>query len=140
MCPLILGDWANASAKYSSLTSLEENANYSPGSCAGLSCCARLYTPEPADLTNSLAWPFHATREELEGLPPVCISVNELDPLRDEGISMYRKLAAAGNDCAARTVLGATHCEDTSEDCGGLHRATVRDVAAFAFEVCRMDD
>jgi hypothetical protein len=32
--------------------------------------------------------------------------VNELDPLRDEGINFYRRLLLAGNKTQARTVLG----------------------------------
>ena len=34
---------------------------------------------------NPLAWPYHATQEDLSDLPPHVIYVNELDPLRDEG-------------------------------------------------------
>lgn len=41
---------------------------------------------------NPLAWPHFATIEDIKGLPPVRISVNELDPLRDEGVAFYRKL------------------------------------------------
>ena len=40
------------------------------------------------------------------------ISVNELDPLRDEGIAYYRKLAAAGVQAIGRTVLGTSHAAD----------------------------
>ena len=32
------------------------------------------------------------TIEDLNGLPPHVISVNELDPLRDEGLLYYKKL------------------------------------------------
>ena len=54
---------------------------------------------------NPLAWPYHAVVDELKGLPPHIISVNELDPLRDEGLQFYRKLAAAG-------VAGTPHAGD----------------------------
>jgi acetyl esterase/lipase len=47
-------------------------------------------------MKNPLAWPYWASQEELKGLPPHVISVNELDPLFDEGISYYRKLLHAG--------------------------------------------
>ena len=54
-----------------------------------------------------------ATLEDLRtGLPPHVISVNELDPLRDEGLAYYRKLAAAGNSVQARTVNGTCHAGD----------------------------
>ena len=39
---------------------------------------------------------MHASASDLTGLPPHVISVNELDPLRDEGLAYYRKLLAAG--------------------------------------------
>jgi acetyl esterase/lipase len=41
------------------------------------------------------------------------ISVNELDPLRDEGIAHYQKLKRAGVAVAMRTVAGACHLADT---------------------------
>eukprot|EP01050_Picozoa_sp_SAG11_P008440 SAG11_NODE_744_length_7406_cov_2.773231_4_plen_315_part_00 len=37
------------------------------------------------DATNPLAWPLYAGPADLAGLPPAVISVNECDPLRDEG-------------------------------------------------------
>ncbi len=39
-----------------------------------------------------MAWPLHASRDDLAGLPPHVISVNQLDPLRDEGLAYARKL------------------------------------------------
>jgi len=50
-----------------------------------------------------------ATDEELSGLPPHIISVNELDPLRDEGLMYYRRLLAAGVPAAGRVVVGSCH-------------------------------
>ena len=51
-----------------------------------LQAMADVYTDESgADDQNPLAWPLCATAEDLSGLPPHVISVNELDPLRDEG-------------------------------------------------------
>ena len=39
-------------------------------------------------------WPGPASRRttDVKGLPPTVISVNECDPLRDEGINFYRLL------------------------------------------------
>jgi acetyl esterase len=45
---------------------------------------------------NPLAWPSFATAADVEGFPPVVISVNECDPLRDEGVNFYRMRPAAG--------------------------------------------
>ena len=41
---------------------------------------------------DPLAWPGFATDDDVKGLPPTVISVNECDPLRDEGIGFYRLL------------------------------------------------
>ena len=51
-----------------------------------MSVLAKVYDPDLANAQNPLAWPYHATVEELADLPPHIISVNELDPLRDEGL------------------------------------------------------
>jgi acetyl esterase/lipase len=45
---------------------------------------------------NPLAWPGMAQPDDVRGLPPVVISVNECDPLRDEGIGFYRLLLESG--------------------------------------------
>lgn len=42
-------------------------------------------------------------------MPPTVISVNESDPLRDEGKAMYRNLAAAGVKVSGKMVLGTPH-------------------------------
>ena len=42
-----------------------------------------------------LAWPDFATRDDVADFPPTIVSVNELDPLRDEGEAFYRLLLAA---------------------------------------------
>ena len=39
------------------------------------------YGIEAFNARNPLAWPSFATREDVEGLPPTVISVNECDPL-----------------------------------------------------------
>lgn len=73
--------------------------------------------PFPAglnDCASALQWNYHASQEELSNLPPHIISVNELDPLRDEGLAFFRKLQAAGNSAVARTVHGTHHAGDLS--------------------------
>lgn len=74
----------------------------------------KVYDPNLEHSSNPLAWPYHASAEELSGLPPHIISVNELDPLRDEGLEFSRKLQAAGNSAVARTVHGTHHAGDLS--------------------------
>jgi acetyl esterase len=45
---------------------------------------------------NPPPWPGFATAEDVRGLPRVVISVNECDPLRDEGINFYRLVIQSG--------------------------------------------
>ena len=52
------------------------------------------YGIEALERRNPLAWPAFATEDDVAGLVPTVISVNECDPLRDEGIEFYRLLAA----------------------------------------------
>ena len=93
---------------------------------------ASLY--DGAGSTNPLAWPMHAEVADLEGLPPHVISVNELDPLRDEGLVYYRKLLAAGVSAVGRTANGTTHAGDVMflDALPEVCAATVADIYAFA--------
>jgi len=61
------------------LPSLVENDGYFIA-CDLMDPLAYYYTPEAADEENPLAWPYHASVEDLVGLPPHVISVNELTP------------------------------------------------------------
>ena len=54
--------------------------------------------------------PDHA--DDLNGLPPHVISVNELDPMRDEGLDYYRRLVRAGVPAVGRVVAGTCHGGD----------------------------
>jgi acetyl esterase len=81
---------------------------------------------------NPLAWPSFATAADVQGFPPVVISVNECDPLRDEGVSFYRMLLAARVPARCRQVMGTTHAIETfSTVCPEISRDTAPDLAAF---------
>lgn len=108
MCPYISGAYAS---KPTDLLSLHENDGYVMN-LDELACLAKIYTPDDSDATNPLAWPYYAKSSDLEGLPPHFISVNELDPLRDEGIAYFRNLLAAGVSAICRTIPGSTHGSD----------------------------
>jgi len=54
------------------------------------------YTTDPAERAEITASPNQATVEQLEGLPPTLLLVDEVDPLRDEGEAYAAKLRAAG--------------------------------------------
>jgi acetyl esterase/lipase len=63
------------------------------------------------------------------------ISVNECDPLRDEGIAFYRLLIANGQPARCRQVMGTIHgTEVFPVACPEISRDTARDLAAFARE------
>merc|ERR1712113_459300 len=72
----------------------------------------RLYDPEGKHEHDPCAWPFAAELSDLEGLPPHFINVNELDPLRDEGLSYYEKLRDAGVRAEKRVAEGTQHGGD----------------------------
>ena len=54
------------------------------------------YTTDPDKRAAITASPNRATREQLIGLPPTFLCVDEADPLRDEGESYAAKLRQAG--------------------------------------------
>ena len=81
-----------------------------------------------------MLWPYHATVDELAGLPPHLISVNELDPVRDEGVAYYHRLKRAGVAASLRTVPGACHAADTMlpAHMRDAYQATVTSLHDFA--------
>jgi acetyl esterase/lipase len=54
------------------------------------------YTTDPMQRAESTASPLRASLEELSGLPPAFVVVDENDVLRDEGEAYARRLAQAG--------------------------------------------
>ena len=129
-CPYISGQYAEPPGE---LLSLYENDGYLL-SCAEMGGLARVYDPSGRNARNPLAWPLHAEPADLSGLPAHVISVNELDPLRDEGLAYYRKLLAAGVPSVARTVHGTPHAGDQSfpDLVPEVYQATIRSIAGFA--------
>ena len=130
LCPYVSNAYAEPTGD---LPSLVDNDGLLV-SVAMLGAMARAYAPEPGDARNPLAWPHHATVEDLAGLPPHAISVNELDPLRDEGLAYYRKLLAAGVPARCRTVNGTFHAAENNYFAAipDVARATLRDIVDIA--------
>ncbi len=126
LCPYIAGSWPRPDLPSSSenngiLLDLHNNRG------------AMGYGIEEFERGNPLAWPLFATSEDVEGLVQTVISVNECDPLRDEGIEFYRLLLRSGVPARCRQVMGTIHgtevfpiaCPDISND-------TAAAIAAFA--------
>jgi len=129
-CPYISGLYAD---KDPALVSLYENDGFFID-CSMAGALVRAYDPTGENATNPLAWPYHAEESELAGLPPHVISVNQLDPLRDEGLAYYRKLLQAGVSAVGRTVNGTCHAGDCifAEAMPDVYQATIRDIKGFA--------
>jgi len=67
------------------------------------------YAPKKEDRKKITASPLSATMEQLKGLPPALVIVDENDVLRDEGEAYARKLMEAGVDVTAVRVLATHH-------------------------------
>ena len=84
---------------------------------------------------------FEAEFADRHGSPPkptspVCrtfISVNEADPLRDEGVEFYRLLLEAGVSAQCRVVMGTSHGMDVfTAVLPDVSRETAASIARFA--------
>jgi acetyl esterase/lipase len=94
---------------------------------------ASIYDPDNQYAEDPARWPGDATEANLNGMPPHVISVNELDPFRDEGLVYYRRLVQAGVPTVGRIVAGTCHAGDML--CAGMpdvYGASLRDVSGFA--------
>ena len=90
------------------------------------------YGIEEVEKENPLAWPGFATEDDVRGLVPTIISVNECDPLRDEGVNFYRLLIRAGVPTRCREVIGTVHgTEIFPIACPEISRDTAVSIADF---------
>lgn len=101
---------------------------------------ANLYTPKFQNIKNKdiLAWPYYATNNDLINLPPHIITVNELDPLRDEGIAYYRKLLKANNEVSCKMLYGTTHAGEMAAARGSMPNITesvLNDIYQFTYYI-----
>ena len=82
---------------------------------------------------NPLAWPINATEEDFAGFPSTTIIVNECDPLRDEGIAVYRTLLKAGVHARCEQIMGTSHVAQCfTKFLPEIAYDTARTIAAFA--------
>ena len=126
LCPYIAGEWPQARYPSSSenngiLIELHNNRG------------AMAYGIEALKRRDPLAWPGFASEDDVKGFPPTVISVNECDPLRDEGIEFYRLLVRAGVSARCRQVMGTIHgTEIFVISCPDISRDTASDLANLA--------
>lgn len=134
LVPYISGGygWDDA-RKLRELPSLVENDGYFLN-CQMMDLLVASYDPTGDNAENPLCWPYFAAEADLDGLPPHVISVNELDPLRDEGVAYYRKLVHAGVAVAGRVNLGLTHGADSifRQAVPEFYTGTIHDIKRFA--------
>ncbi|HEY1967982.1 MAG TPA: alpha/beta hydrolase fold domain-containing protein [Pseudonocardia sp.] len=129
-CPYISNQYTEPPAE---LASMAENDGYFI-SLDVLALMSAVYDPSGANAADATCWPLRASDAELAGLPPHVISVNELDPLRDEGLAYLRRLLANGVSALGRTVHATCHGGDVllRSALPDVYAATVRDISGFA--------
>ena len=95
---------------------------------------ASVYDPTRSNARNPLCWPSWASPDDLAGLPPHVVSVDELDVFRDEGLEYYRALVRAGVNAIARMNVGVCHAGELMfrASMPDLYLAAIRDIRAFA--------
>ncbi len=124
-CPYIAGEWPQD--RYPS--SVENNGIFInvSGNRGRLG-----YGIEAWEARDPMAWPGLATVDDVAGMVPTVVSVNECDPLRDEGIEFYRLLLEGGVEARCREVMGTMHATEMFPMvCPEISRDTARDIAAF---------
>lgn len=125
LCPYIAGDWPQDRFPSSSENNgilLELSSNRSKHS----------YGIEAFEAGNPLAWPSFATEDDVRGFPPTVITVNECDPLRDEGIDFYQLLVRAGVPARCTEAKGTVHgTEVLAVSCPDISAACAAAIADF---------
>lgn len=126
LCPYIAGEWPQERFP----SSIENNGIFLDLSG---NVGAMAYGIEQLEAKNPLAWPMFAADSDVQGLPMTVISVNECDPLRDEGIEFYRFLNQAGVPARCRQVMGTVHgSEIFAVSCPDIAAETAASIAHLA--------
>ena len=126
LCPYIAGQWPLPQSP----SSIENN-----GILLNLhnNRAAMAYGIEAFDARDPMAWPAFASGDDVKGFPPTVIRVNELDPLRDEGVNFYRLLIKNGVNARCIQVMGTIHgTEVLAICCPDVSREAARSIADFA--------
>jgi len=128
LCPFIAGQWPQdvlPSSRENEGILISVHHNHA----------AHAYGQAAFEQQDPLAWPLFASAADLSGFPPTMISVNECDPLRDEGIAFYRHLLAAGVRAQCRQVMGTFHANELFVPLfADICRTTARDIRGWIDE------
>jgi acetyl esterase len=131
LCPFIAGTWPQDRFPSSS-----EFDGYYLSLHSNRSRIA--YGIDAFEAGDPLAWPAFASVDDVAGFPPTFVSVNECDPLRDEGIEFYRLLLTAGVRAQCRIVMGTAHAMDLyAPVLPDVTRETAASIARFAHTTTR---
>ena len=130
-CPFISNLYGKGNTELKSL--IENDTYFLRGDALGLT--ASLY--DGVDSKNPIAWPYHADKTMLEGLPPHAITVNELDPLRDEGLAYSEKLKKAGISVSSKIIQGTVHAAENifPLDISEIHNQAIQDIKNFSYSL-----
>ncbi len=130
-CPFISNLYGKGNTELKSL--IENDTYFLRGDALGLT--ASLY--DGVDSKNPIAWPYHADKTMLEGLPPHAITVNELDPLRDEGLAYSEKLKKAGICVSSKIIQGTVHAAENifPLDISEIHNQAIQDIKNFSYSL-----
>lgn len=130
-CPYISNLYNKGENELKSL--IENNAYFLRTDDLGLT--ASIY--DGIESKNPLAWPYHANKIQLQGLPPHVITVNELDPLRDEGIIFSEKLKHAGVNVKTKIIKGTVHAAENifPLDIPIIHNQAIEDIKNFSYNL-----
>ena len=130
-CPFISNLYGKGNTELKSL--IENDTYFLRGDALGLT--ASIY--DGVDSKNPIAWPYHADKTMLEGLPPHVITVNELDPLRDEGLAYSEKLKEAGINISSKIIQGTVHAAENifPLDISEIHNQAIQDIKNFSYSL-----
>ena len=130
-CPYISNLYYKGENKLKSL--IENNGYFLRTEDLGLT--ASLY--DGIESKNPIAWPYHADKKLLGGLPPHSITVNELDPLRDEGLVFFEKLKDAGVSAEVKVIKGTVHAAENifPLQIPEIHNQAIQDIKNFSYNL-----
>ena len=125
MCPYIAGEWPQPEIYPSTIENEGILLQLGPGNKHG-------YGVDGFNKQDPCCWPSFAKEQDVADFPPIMVSVNECDPLRDEGIEFYRLCVRSGVEGAqCRVVVGTCHAGELLGGVPDIAKETARSIAAW---------